>query len=216
VSPSSFTPKGTATRARIIEATADLLLAHGTAATSLDDIRAKTRVSKSQLFHYFPAGKTDLIAAVALFQGERVLDAQRPHIDQLDSWASWQRWRDAVVGHYSCQPYWGCPIGTLAHELLSNDPEWGAQVASVMDRWRGYLAAGLHRMRASGLLCEEAAPEQLATAVFAALQGGLLLAQTAHSIAPLEMALDHALVGVRAWRPTLEHSASSPRRGPST
>jgi len=73
---SQLTTKGAATRARIIETAADLLLAHGAGGTSLDDIRARTATSKSQLFHYFPGGKNDLIAAIAAFQGERVLQAQ--------------------------------------------------------------------------------------------------------------------------------------------
>ena len=73
----NLTPKGEATGARIVEAAADLILARGVGGTSLDDIRAGAATSKSQLFHYFPGGKSDLIGAIAAFQSERVLDAQR-------------------------------------------------------------------------------------------------------------------------------------------
>src|SRR5207244_7238229 len=106
-----LTPKGAATRARIVEAAADLILARGAGGTRLDDIRAGTATSKSQLFHYFPGGKSELVSAIASFQSERVLDAQRPFLDTLDTWEAWDGWRDAVVAHYGSQTHWGCPIG---------------------------------------------------------------------------------------------------------
>src|SRR5207244_5339703 len=56
-----ITPRGAATRARIVEAAADLVLARGVGGTSLDDIRAGTATSKSKLFHYFSGGKGGII-----------------------------------------------------------------------------------------------------------------------------------------------------------
>src|SRR3954469_21267266 len=105
---STLTRKGAATRARIVEAAADLILARGVGGTTLDDIRAGTATSKSQLFHYFPDGKRELVAAIASFQTERVLQAQRPFLDTLDTWEAWEGWRDAVIAHYGSQPHWGC------------------------------------------------------------------------------------------------------------
>jgi AcrR family transcriptional regulator len=193
-----LTPKGAATRARIVASAADHILARGVSGTTLDDIRAGTATSKSQLFHYFPGGKGDLVGAIAELQGERVLEAQRPHLDALDSWESWDAWRDAVVEHYGSQASWGCPIGTLARELIGSDPARAAEAAAYMDRWRGSLEAGLRRMRERGLLRADSDPETLALGVFAALHGGLLLTQTMRSIAPLEAALDGALATLHA------------------
>ena len=197
-SPASLTPKGAATRARIVTAAADLVLERGVGGTTLDDIRAGTSTSKGQLFHYFPSGKTELVAAIAAFQAERVLQAQQPFLGHLDTWEAWDGWRDAVVRHYGSQPHWGCPIGSLVNEVLAEDPRLGEAVAAHLEEWRGYLEAGLARMRASGLLPDDASPRTLSTAILAALQGGLLLAQTSHSIEALEAALDIALTGLRA------------------
>jgi AcrR family transcriptional regulator len=197
-SPAKLTPKGAATRARIVEAAADLVLARGVGGTSLDDIRAGTGTSKSQLFHYFPGGKSELVQALAGLQAGRVLDAQRPWLDTLDSWDAWQRWRDAVLAHYGAQQHWGCPIGALSGELAGRDPALAADVAAHMDRWLGHLRAGIERMRAAGTLEKDADPEELALAIFAALQGGLLLTQTMHSLEPLRAALDGALAGLRS------------------
>jgi AcrR family transcriptional regulator len=195
---SKLTAKGAAVRDRIVATATDLVLARGVGGTSLDDIRAGTATSKSQLFHYFPGGKSDLIGAIVALQSERVQQAQRPFLDTLDTWEAWQRWRDALVAHYGSQLHWGCPIGALATELIGNDPALAAEVAAYMDRWRGYLEAGLTRMRLAGLLRTDADPERLAWSTFASLQGGLLLARTIQSIEPLKAALDRALMALRA------------------
>jgi AcrR family transcriptional regulator len=206
--PGALTARGAATRARIVAAAADLVLERGVGGTTLDDIRAGTSTSKSQLFHYFPSGKTELVAAIAAYQSERVLQAQQPFLDGLDTWEAWDGWREAVVRHYGSQSHWGCPIGSLVNEVLAEDPQLGKAVAAHLEQWRGYLAAGLARMQASGLLPGHASPRTLSIAIFAALQGGLLLTQTSHSVEPLEAALDMALIALHA-------SAESPARRPA-
>jgi AcrR family transcriptional regulator len=52
-----LTTKGKATRSRIVEGAAAVLREKGVSSATLDDIMARTSTSKSQLFHYFPAGK---------------------------------------------------------------------------------------------------------------------------------------------------------------
>ena len=181
-----------------MRAAADLVLERGAQGTSLDDIRAATATSKSQLFHYFPGGKSDLVSAIGALQAQRVLDAQRPHLDQLDTWASWDRWRDSVLAHYGSQAHWGCPIGALTAELVRSEPDRAPEAIAHMERWRGYLEAGLTRMTQTGRLRAGTDPRALSLAVFAALQGGLGLSAMAQSIEPLRAALDGALVMVRA------------------
>jgi AcrR family transcriptional regulator len=200
VPATKLTPKGAATRDRIVAATADLVLARGVGGTSLDEVGAETATSKGQLFHYFPGGKAELVAAIAAFQGERVLDAQRPYLESLDTWDAWDGWRRAVLAHYGSQQHWGCPISALAREVTGNDVERSRELSVYMDRWRGYLQTGLERMRSSGLLRPDAEPETLALSTFAALQGGLLLTQTMQSLKPLEAALDGALTNLHAAR----------------
>jgi AcrR family transcriptional regulator len=193
-----LTARGAATRARIVESAAEQVLAGGVGGTSLDDICADTDTSKSQLFHYFPGGKSELVGAIASFQAERVLGAQEPYLSRLATWDDWQEWRDAVVAHYGSQPHWGCPIGALANELIGTDTERAAEVTAHMEHWRGLLEAGVTRLRDAGDLSPDADPRALSLAVFASLQGGLLLTATAESIEPLEAALDGALAMLRA------------------
>ena len=180
-----LTAKGAATRDRIVQTAADLILERGVGGTSLDDIRAATGTSKSQLFHYFPGGKSELVEAISAFQAERVLDAQRPHLDELDTFESWERWRAAVLAHYRAQQHLACPISALTSETRS---------AVHMERWLGYIEAGVRRM---GL------DERVALQVFASLQGGLLLMRTQESLEPLEAALDGALAILHGTSSTL-------------
>jgi AcrR family transcriptional regulator len=198
------TARGAATRQRIVHAAADLVLERGARGTSLDDIRAATATSKGQLFHYFPDGKSELIGAIGAFQAGRVLDAQRPFLDELDSWESWDGWRDAVLAHYSSQSHWGCPIGALTSELARSDPDHAADAIAHMKRWRNYLQAGIARMIAAGRLRADADPDELSLGIFAALQGGLLLTATEQSIEPLSAALDLALIALRAQAPSVD------------
>lgn len=60
----TLTRKGAATRQRIIEGAAAEIRDRGVALTTLDDIRARTKTSKSQLFHYFPDGKEQLLLSL--------------------------------------------------------------------------------------------------------------------------------------------------------
>ena len=80
-----LTTKGQATRARIIEGAAEVVRELGVGMATLDDIRARTGTSKSQLFHYFPRGKDALLLAVAHYEADRVLEDQQPHLGRLDS-----------------------------------------------------------------------------------------------------------------------------------
>ncbi len=193
----SRTAQGAATRARIVEAAADLLLAGGVARTSLDAVLAASATSKSQLYHYF-ADKDDLVLAVIERQTERVLAAQQPHLRELDSLLGLRRWRDALIElqrQHDCVG--GCPIGSLASELAQS-PRPRALLAESFRQWESYLVAGFTAMGNQGELKPGANPVDLATTVMAALQGGLLLTETTRSTRPLELALDMALDHVAA------------------
>ena len=54
-------------------------------------------------------------------------------------------------------------------------------------------------MQAKGTLKPDADPEQLAIGLMAALQGGYLLANTAHDVRPMEIALDQALEHLKSY-----------------
>lgn len=203
-----LTAKGAATRERIVRAATELILERGVGGMTLDEIRVGTKTSKSQLFHYFPGGKSDLVAAIAAFTNTQVMAAQEPWLDRLDSWHSWQGWRDSVIRYYRNLTHKYCSVSALVNEVAPTDPELAGQVAAYADQWRDKLAAGLRRMRDNGLLRPDADPDRLALAVFASLQGGLLVMQSKDDIEPLAAALDGALVMLRSY--AAEPATTSP------
>ncbi|TLZ17178.1 MAG: helix-turn-helix transcriptional regulator, partial [Gammaproteobacteria bacterium] len=115
------TAKGRATRERILQAAAELIAEKGTAGMSLDDVRARTGASRSQLYHYFE-DRDDLVHAVIDVTIDAVLDTQGELLDHLDSWAGIDRWFDSLVRHQiGRQACGGCPIGSLAGQLAESD-----------------------------------------------------------------------------------------------
>jgi TetR/AcrR family transcriptional regulator, transcriptional repressor for nem operon len=193
------TRKGRDTRRRIVDAAADLVYERGVAGVSLDDVRRATGTSKSQLYHYF-AGKNDLIHAVVERQRERVLGFHRPLVESLASWDDIQNWRDTVVDEQAarlCRG--GCPLGSLANELLDLDARAQSQLSSAFAAWQQLLASGLDAMATNGALRDDANTADLALGVIAGLQGGLLLSEITGTTHPLEVALDTAIAHVKSF-----------------
>lgn len=197
VTAPAATARGRATRDRIVAAAAGLIHAHGVERTSLDDVRAATSVSKSQLYHYFSA-KADLVRAVVAWQAQAVLAAQQPELDAIDSFAGLQRWRDKLVAlqeQNGCTL--GCPLGTLVADLA--DDELGRRaLGTAFAAWQGRLRDGLSTMRDRGEIGPSADLDAVALGLLAATQGGLLLAHSTRSVRPLQVALDMALAQVHA------------------
>jgi AcrR family transcriptional regulator len=186
------TAKGRASRERILQAAAELVAEKGAAAMSLDDVRARTGASRSQLYHYFE-DRDDLIRAVIDVTTDAVIDVQGELLEHLDSWAGIERWFDALVElQAERQARGGCPIGSLAGQLAEQDPQARIALAAGLDRWEAHLRDGLTRMKARGKLRGHANPAELASATMASIQGGLLLTQVRRDPRQLQIALDAA------------------------
>ena len=192
-----LTRKGLATRARIVEAAAELMFRHGVAGTSTEDVLAAARVSNSQLYHYF-SDKNALVRAVIEHQADQIIDGQRPLLDELDSLAAFKQWRDMLVGlqrQRHCEG--GCPLGSLSSELAEANEPARTALAAGFDRWEAPIRDGLRRMRDRGELQDDTDVDRLALGTLAALQGGLLLTQAKRDVGPLEAALDLAISQIR-------------------
>jgi TetR/AcrR family transcriptional regulator, transcriptional repressor for nem operon len=195
------TAKGRATRERIVQAAAELVAEKGAAGMSLDDVRARTGASRSQLYHYFE-DRDDLVHAVIDVTADFVLDTQSELLDHLDSWAGIDRWFDTLVqDQIDRQARGGCPIGCLAGQLAENDPDARAAIAAGLERYEAHLRDGLTRMKARGKLRKDADPAALAIATMASMQGGLLLTQVRRDPHQLRIALDAARNNLRLAAP---------------
>ena len=91
----SITTRGELTRTRIITTASRLMMTNG-AATSLDQVNAEARVSRSQIYHYF-ADKNALISAVLTYQCGLVLAAHEAALQALVSTGDIVGWREFVI-----------------------------------------------------------------------------------------------------------------------
>lgn len=199
-SPASLTTKGARTRQRIVAVAAELMFAQGIGGTTLGDVRAAAMVSSSQLYHYF-SDKQDLVRAVVAYRTDGIAGHQEQ--TRLESLEDFRAWRDEFVAYkrqlISCG---GCPLGSLGSELAVTDPAMRLEVAAGFDRWEGAIREGLRAMYSGGQLALDTNPDDLALAILAALQGGLLLAQIQRDTRPLEVAFDAMITLIQRLAPS--------------
>jgi TetR/AcrR family transcriptional repressor of nem operon len=198
MSSTPATKQGRATRERIVRAAAELIAERGATGTSLDDVRAATGASKSQLYHYFH-DKRGLVEAVVDHQCAAVLGAQAHALASVGTWKDLERWADAMVAVVEEQDARvGCPIGTLAATLSDTDEALRTSLSEAFRAWSDAIRGALLRLRQNGLLAPDADLDALTTMTLAAIQGGLLLAKTSRDAGQLRAALAGAIAQLKA------------------
>jgi TetR/AcrR family transcriptional regulator, transcriptional repressor for nem operon len=188
-----LTPKGRATRERIVEAAADLIYTHGVHETNNELVRKAAGISGSQLSHYFP-DKESLVRAVIVWRADSMMGLRdRPPRGPLDSIEAMRKWADSYISRRSTVVQAGCSFGSLVSEVMKADLDVHAEITDGFSRWKEQFLSGLQAMRARGELRDDAYPERLAHILMAAFQGGMFVAQATDDIAPLRDALDGAI-----------------------
>ena len=200
-----LTAKGRATRNRIVEGAAVVLREKGVSAATLDDVPARTQTSKGQLFHYFPAGKDELLLAVAQHEADQVPGGPAALSRVPGSWG-----RVAAVagrGGRSLREEQGdqCPLGSLFLHLGRSTPGARAIVIELMRLWQASLAAGIWALQAAGHLPAELDVEHRAAALLAGIQGGVSILQSTGRPDHLRAALDQGIVICAAPRPKADY-----------
>jgi AcrR family transcriptional regulator len=192
----ALTSKGAQTRARIVAGAAAEIRDRGVDEVRLEDVMARTRTSKSQLFHYFPGGKEELLLAVAQYEADQVLDDQQPMLGELTTWPAWQQWRDRLIVRYREQGT-QCPLNGLLGHVGRRTPAAQAVLTGLMHRWQDAIAAGIRSMQATGDVAAAVDADRAAAALLAGIQGGVLLLLATGRTDHLEAALDLAIDALR-------------------
>jgi AcrR family transcriptional regulator len=196
------TPKGRATRDRIISCAAELLLTEGFSALSIDGVRRAASVSGSQMTHYF-ASKDALIRAVISRQTQVLLDFHRqPALRDLDTVEDFDRWVELTLrfGKRRARSRTAIPnFGVLVGALGKGDEKTSKLLADGYRQWEQLFVAGLTRMKDRGELNSDADPAQLAAVLINAHQGGNMLSLAYHRPWPDREALMFALSYLRMF-----------------
>src|ERR1700749_3781576 len=141
-----LTARGAATRDRIAAAAGDLMYVRGVHATTLDDVRAATGTSKSQLYRHFP-DKDALVHAVIALRGRQVIERETQRLSRFNSYAGPGRLRAGVVQVNALQHgRYGCALGSMASELADEDEQARSAMGELFTTWEGLIEAGLRRM----------------------------------------------------------------------
>jgi AcrR family transcriptional regulator len=197
--PSSpgLTARGAATRARIVATAADLIRVRGIGGTTLDDVVAASKVSKSQLYRHFE-DKPALVRAVIDLVGDRIITRERGYLENVKTFAGLRRWRDALVERNALQEgRYGCSLGSLANEFSDQDAVARQKLDELFSAWEELFGDIIRRLQQDGAIPEDADAAKLATGFMAAVQGGYLLAQTSRDVAPMAAAVDMAIEHLR-------------------
>jgi AcrR family transcriptional regulator len=191
-----LTPKGLQTRQRVIVGAALEIREHGVDAVRLEDVMARTQISKSQLFHYFPHGKEELLLAVAQHEADQVLVDQQPMLSNLTTWPAWLAWRDTLISRYRDQGT-RCPLNGLLGQTGKRAPAAKAILVGLMQRWQTAIADGIRHMQSTGDISPEVDPERSSAALLAGIQGGVVLMLATGNLFHLEAAVDLAIDNLR-------------------
>ena len=154
-----LTPKGRATRERIVDTAAEVILAEGLSALNMDNVRKAASVSGSQLTHYF-ADKQALIRAILTRQINVVLDFHRqPKLHGLESLDDFERWIDLNMRYLRRIGYSGTPTyHALAGQLAKSDDATRETLAAGYRQWVVLLEKAIQRMKDRGVLVTKADP----------------------------------------------------------
>jgi TetR/AcrR family transcriptional repressor of nem operon len=165
-------------RSVLVRAAQELLHEQGFGRTTLADVAKRSGVPLGNVYYYFKTKE-----AIA----EAVISAREADLHEL--FATWtSKHRDprarlrclirAPLATADAVVRFGCPYGSLCHELEKLGPQ--SPLASSSSRLLGvYIEFAAQQLRASGIRPREATA--LATELIAALQGTALLAHTMRS-----------------------------------
>src|SRR3954469_15950907 len=188
-----LTTRGAKTRSRIVATAADLIRVRGVGGTTLDDVVAASKISKSQLYRHFE-DKPALVRAVIEYVGDRKISGERERLENVRTFAGLRRWRDAMVETNALQDgRYGCSLGSLANEVADHDWIARLKLHELFNAWEQLFMDVIERFQQDGLVPESADVRQLAIGFVAAVQGGYLLAQTSRDVAPMRSAIDMAI-----------------------
>ncbi|HME48506.1 TetR/AcrR family transcriptional regulator [Mycobacterium sp.] len=210
-----LTPKGRATRDRIVKVAAELILAEGLSALNMDKLRTAASVSGSQLAHYF-TDKQALIRAVVARQMQVVLNFHRqPKLRALDTFDDFERWIDLNMRYLRRIGYVGTPTyHALAGQLAKSDDATRESLAAGYWQWVELLQQAIQRMKDRGVLVADADPRQLALVVVSAHQGGGTVAFTYRQEWPHADAVRFAVNYLRMFAADPAERAARPPRRP--
>jgi AcrR family transcriptional regulator len=177
--------RGSATRERIVEQSAELFRLQGYNATGVKQIVEAAQAPFGSLYHFFPGGKEQLGAESIRVSGALYEELIPAVLDPApDPITGIRNFFAGAAAHVEESDYAdACPIATVALEVSSSSETMREACADVFESW---ITAGSERFVAAGASPERA--RELTIAMICALEGAFVLARALRSTEPLELA----------------------------
>lgn len=181
-------------RDRMVDGAMVLLARRGLHATSFSEVLAATGAPRGSLYHHFPAGKDQLMAAAVDRAGAVLVDAlERCAGARADAVVAQflAIWR-AVLTRSACEA--GCAV--LAVTVATDSAELLSHATAVFRAWRERLADLLEQ---GGLAAAQA--RSFAMVLIASAEGAVVLSRADHGIEPFEAVAQQLLEQVGRMLP---------------
>lgn len=178
-------------RSRMVDGAIRLLATRGLAGTSFSEVLEATGAPRGSIYHHFPGGKDELIAAavdrsaenaIALLDQRAGEPAERVAELFLDAWR-------LLLTRSGFEA--GCAL--VAVTVDADSDALRERTAAAFLLWRSHLAALLAR---GGVPVEQA--DGQATLLLAAAEGAVVLSRATQDIAPFEAVAGSLLEQLRA------------------
>lgn len=164
----------------MILATLDLLRGSGLAGAGINPIVEASGAPKGSVYHFFPAGKAQLVTA-ALKEAERAVgEGFRNIFDQSAPLSQKVRTLFSVTATRieASEFTRGCPVAAVTLDIDDESEELRTVCRGVFAKWYEIIAAGLDEVPA-------AQRGEVAQLILAALEGALILARAGATRDPL-------------------------------
>jgi AcrR family transcriptional regulator len=162
-----LTARGVRTKARIVSSAADLMRVKGVDSTTMDDVRAASGTSKSQIYHHY-RDKNELVRDVIEFVGDWVIRREQDRLGRVSTLNGLRRWRDALVQDNDLRHgAYGCALGSLAGDVADHDEAARAALSRLFRAWSELISEALVRMQDGGVLKPDVDPDYLANGLLA-------------------------------------------------
>lgn len=173
-------------RKRMVDGAMGLLARGGLQATSLSEVLAATGAPRGSLYHHFPAGKDELVAAAVDQAGDILVDALERCAGATAEGvvkhflAIWR----TVLSRSNCEA--GCAV--LAVTVATGSAELLAHATVVFRAWRERLAGLLEQ---GGLASADA--RRFAILLVASVEGAVVLSRADQSMESFEVVAQQLL-----------------------
>ena len=182
------------TAERLTDAVLLAIREHGYAGTSMLTLLRDTGVSSSSMYHFFPGGKEELVAAAVRRSGVDAASRIAAVFERHDIAEGISRIFAAAATEMAGHDYLlGCPIGVPATEAAADSPLIREAAGEVFTAWADAYASAL---RANGVDAERAA--SLGRFIVASYEGSVTLARATRTTEPY----DDAVAAITAQLPT--------------